>query len=302
MKMRSDMYFPVDIEKVIQGLSLSSPECTPAFLSKDFTAYTLEALSVLKVTEEMKREMSITVEHDRRRADGRRNAEFDVLVQFKESMIDVEIQRRRKGDEIDRSTFYMARMATELKKGLERIPHRRLISVWICEFNPFEHLGMDLPYYAFESRYIKTEGIEGTEKAFPMGNGVRYVFINGAFDWEGLERRRALTAEERTLKTYVMDMRQVSVDNIVNEITRKTLADCKEEGSMSYDKIYEELYERHKDFYDNVAAKSKAEGLSEGVAQEKTAMVKSLFSQGVSLDVISSASGLTKEDILSICK
>ena len=314
MEKRPNKYFPVDIATTIKELSLSSPECTPAFLNKDFTAYTLEALSVLKVTPGMKKEMKVTVEDNRRRADGRRNAEFDVLVEFKDSMIDVEIQKRRRGDEIFRSAFYMGRLVTDLKKGTKLIPYRRLISLWICDFNPFEEEGLDLPYYVFQSAYRKRGNIYGYDGVFYLDNGIEYIFINGAFDWSKVEKERPLSEEEKALRTYVMDMMQVSADNIINDVAREALVECKEEGRMSYEKVRENLYYNYKDFYDDVAKeyeeKGKAEGISEGIskgiaegkAQEKRATIKAMLSERIDIDIISKISGLSKGDILAIGK
>ena len=290
--------YPLPIDEAIQGFTLFSPAMTSIFLDKRYTAYTLEALSVMEVDDGMLEEMEVRIEDNRRRGDGKRGAVFDALVSFPSHLIDIEIQKLREGDEIPRSTFYMGKLATELERGVRHIPKRRLISLWICDFNPFSHMGKDLPYYVFESVYKRTEGIEGEDDAFDFGNGVRYIFINGAFDWGELEKRRELTAAEKALKTYVVDMRQVSADNIVNEIAREAFCGSKERGSMVYSKMQSYLYHEYKDFYDNVAKEYEEKGKE----QERIAMVKSLFSQGIALDVISKASGLTEKEIFSVCK
>ena len=159
--------FDIDIKEKIRNLTLFSPELVDAYRNKEFTAYTLEALSVIELDDKMFKDMRIDVEEWRGKLDDRRGSRFDVLISFPSHRINIEIQKLRNNDEINRATFYMGKIATDIRKGLKRIPFARLISIWICDFNPFKNKGIDLPYYCFESCYKPIDGIIGIEETFP---------------------------------------------------------------------------------------------------------------------------------------
>ena len=297
-----------NIRDIIRGLTLFSDELTGVFKRKEYTIYTLKALSVLEdIPEEMEKEMRIDVQEWTEKPVGSRGARLDALVTFRRQRISIEIQRAERGDEIPRATFYASRIASDLEEGLRRIPESRTISLWICGFDPFP--GEGLPYYVFTSRYKTRDGIRGTEDGFEMGNGVEYIFVNGAYDWEMAGAESPLTGAEQMLRDYVSDMRQSDPEAMVSDIARDVLSVYKEGGAM-YDKIEEAFKERFADDYKKAEEIGKKEGISIGreggisigEKQGKVEMVKAMLSEGSDLDFISKVSGLSKEEILTFCK
>ena len=309
----------IDIRKIIKGFTLFSPELTGVFREKEYTIYTLKALSILpEITEEMEREMRIDVEESRNTPDKKRGTKMDVLVHFPKKKINIEIQKLRNGDEFNRALFYASQLATEIRKGVKKIPSRTIISVWICDFNPAKHLGLDLPYYIFESQYRREEGIEGVDGIFPMGNGTRYVFVNGRYDWERLERRRPLTEKEKRLRTYVSDMKKTDPEDIECPITRDVLYSYKE-GDM-YNKVEINFRRQYKDIIDGIKAQEREQSFSEGEARgisrgislgrkegfnlgrnegaalEKIATAKAMLKRNFDISTISEITGLDKNE------
>ena len=281
----------IDIRKEIAGFTLFSNELTGVFNDKEYTLYTLKALSILDtITAEMAEEMRIDVEELRKRPGGKRGARFDVLVSFPSHRIDIEIQRASRADDIPRSMFYLGKLSTDIDEGTDYIPEMMYISAWICDFDMFPE--RSLPCYAFGMAYERVEGIEGTDDAFSLDGGMRLVFVNARYDWEGLKERRPLTGKEERMRDYVMDMKQSRVDNIRNSITRRVLSAYKEEGGYMYDKLAEDLERRHKDVFDMVEAKGETKG--------KMDVAKAMISAGLDIDMVSKLSGLSKQDILSI--
>ena len=281
----------IDIKKEIASFTLFSNELTGVFSDKEYTLYTLKALSILEtITDEMAEEMRIDVEELRKRPGGKRGARFDVLVSFPSHRIDIEIQRASRIDDIPRSMFYLGKLSTDIDEGTDYIPEMTYISAWICDFDMFPE--RNLPCYAFALAYERVDGIEGTDDTFRLDGGMRLLFINARYDWEGLRERRALTEKEERMRDYAMDMQQSQVDNIRNSITRRILSAYKEEGGYMYDKIAEDLARRHKDVFDMFEAK--------GVAEGRNDMIKAMLSAGLDVDMVSRLSGLSKQEILSM--
>ena len=102
----------------------------------------------------------------------------------------------------------MSRIATDIREGLKIIPNQRLVSIWICDFDSLKGIIEETDYcYDFKLSLCNSN------KTFYLEN-LRYIYINGAFDWEKLEKIRHLTKEEKNIRDYSRDMRQSSPENI----------------------------------------------------------------------------------------
>ena len=276
-----------DINEQIRGMNLFSSSMTYAFEDKDFTIHTLEALLGMEITEEMKEEMNVIAERSKKNPDGTRGARFDVLVSFPSKRINIEIQRAQRGDEIQRSRFNMAIMATDINEGINYIPNMTLISLWICDFNPMEDMvKKPLSHYIFKPSLINSEENICLEDE-------QYIFINGAYDWS---KKESLDDKETQIKNYLFDMRQTEPEMIIDSRTKRAVVKCKTRGTEMYDKIAEELKEKWKDVGEQYIAIGRAEGRTE----EKTDMVKSMLINGLDIKLVSSISKMPESEILKI--
>ena len=61
--------------------------------------------------------MRIDVEEWMKKPAGKRGARLDALISFKSHRINIEIQRLKRGDEIQRASFYMAKNISEVDEG-----------------------------------------------------------------------------------------------------------------------------------------------------------------------------------------
>ena len=243
--------------------------------------------------------MRIDVEEWMKKPAGKRGARLDALISFKSHRINIEIQRLKRGDEIQRASFYMAKNISEVDEGERLIPMRRHISLWICAFDPFPERA--LPYYIFSTCYRMHDRIRGIDDRFEIGDGVEYVSINGSCFWDDGPH----TQEEEALRDFVADMGKSDPDAIVSESARRVLSEYKEGGRM-YDKIELAFKERFKDDYKRAEQEGRESGLKEGekigFKKSRDTLVSAMLGKGMSYDLISEISGLTKEQIMAIEK
>ena len=279
------------IPEMIEGYSLFSNKMVCAFEDKDLMAYTLKALSVLDVTEEMKNEMEISTEFWRKDKKSR-GSKMDVIVKFPSKKIHIEIQRVRNKDEIHRAAFYMGKLLTNIPEGDKLVEPYDLTSVWICDFDPIDGDIPSLPYYHYDSTYKRHDGIYGCDGRYELGNGINYIFINCRFDWEKLDN---ISEQDLMLKEFMHDMKQSDVNNILHEEVSKVLSRYKQGGDM-YDKYLLELREMHLESFDRFEEKTREEGREEGIYE----VAKNLLAQNVDISIIESTTHLSREQILSL--
>lgn len=172
-------------------------------MDKDFTWYTLKALSIIYLDDLMRKEMRVSAENTIRPRAGKRGVRLDVLITIPKNRIHIEIQKVRKPDVIARSRLYRGVLSSMIPKGIDEVPLYNIISVWICDFNLLKDKSVDLPYCVFEMKYTKVDGIIGVDESFPLGDGERLIVINGKYDWKKI--KRPLTEKEKALKEYVED-------------------------------------------------------------------------------------------------
>ena len=287
MRIDNKSIFYDSIKDTIRCLTLFSKELRGAFRDKEYVLHTLKALSVLEVTKEMEDDMRIDVEEWMENPAGKRGASRDALITFKKHGINVEIQRVDECDGFQREMSYMEESDPEIDDGLGLMSSTRYISLWICAFDPFPEKG--LPYYIFSYKYKRHEGIRGTEDEFDMFEGSEFIFVNGSYIWND----SPLTEEEEALRDFVMDIKKPDPNAILNESARRVLSEYKEGGAM-YDKI--EL--AFKECYESDYERAKQEGREE----ESRKLVSAMLENGMSYDLVSKISGLTKEQIMAIEK
>ena len=141
------------------------------------------------------------------------------------------------------------------------------------------------------------EKIRGIDDRFEIGDGVEYVSINGSYVWDDGPH----TEEEEALRDFVADMGKSDPDAIVSESARRVLSEYKEGGRM-YDKIELAFKERFKDDYKRAEIEGEKRGLEKGREKESRKFVSAMLGKGMSYDLISEISGLTKEQIMAIGK
>lgn len=283
---------PATIKEMIDSFTLFSPEMNCVFNDREFTLYSLKTLLILdEITDDMINEMRIDVGESIKLPDKKRDSRFDVLISFPKHRINIEIQRIRNKDEIYRATFYLGRLATSIDEGVDIIEHMNYISAWICDFDPFPEKG--LPYYQFSSTYHKKEGIRGIDEPFELNNGIKYIFINGRYNWNC----NALTKKEQALRDYILDMREVLSDNIRNKALKEAFSFYKEGGKM-YDKWAIDFRDRYKEFFDNVEKETYNEAYKEALQATARNMMNSDFSDSD----IARLTSLPIEDIANIRK
>lgn len=77
-----DLDWPFNIKDEIRDMTLFHKELTVAFRDEDLVFHTLEALSVIELTETMKKEMEIEVEEWIKTPLDKRGARMDILIRF----------------------------------------------------------------------------------------------------------------------------------------------------------------------------------------------------------------------------
>ena len=109
--------------------------------------------------------------------------------------------------------------------------------------------------------------IRGIDDRFEIGDGVEYVFINGSYVWDDGPH----TQEEKALRDFVADMGKSDPDAIVSESARRVLSEYKEGEKIGFEK-------------------------------SRDTLVSAMLGNGMSYDLVSKISGLTKEQIMAIGK
>ena len=274
----------------VSNMTLFSDAMTVAYRDKTYTAYSLESLLGMKVSDSMKDEMVVHAENWLKRLENR-DACLDVVIEFPSERIHIEIQQLKRKDGIPRSMFYLGMLLSDIRKGKKRIDPYHVISIWICDYNPISG-AEELPFYTFENTYRKRENMVGIDSPFELDDGVTMIFVNASYDWEPLKRMRELTREEKALMEYLKDMKRSDVSEIVHKEAFDVLSLYKEGGPM-YGEVHEEFMEYHKEEAEKLLAKGKAEGID----AEKLATARRMLASNFDIDTISAMTMLTKEEI-----
>ncbi len=285
----------------VSNMTLFSDAMTVAYRDKTYTAYSLESLLGMKVSDSMKDEMVVHAENWLKRLENR-DACLDVVIEFPSEKIHIEIQQLKRKDGIPRSMFYLSMLLSDIRKGKKQIDPYHVISIWICDYNPIPG-SEELPFYTFENTYRKRENMVGIDSPFELDDGVTMIFVNASYDWEPLKRMRELTREEKALMEYLKDMKRSDVSEIVHKEAFDVLSLYKEGGPM-YGEVHEEFMEYHKEEAEKLLAKGKAEGIAEGekkgLQKEKLATARRMLASNFDIDTISAMTMLTKEEILDL--
>ena len=285
----------------VSNMTLFSDAMTVAYRDKTYTAYSLESLLGMKVSDSMKDEMVVHAENWLKRLENR-DACLDVVIEFPSEKIHIEIQQLKRKDGIPRSMFYLGMLLSDIRKGKKQIDPYHVISIWICDYNPIPG-SEELPFYTFENTYRKRENMVGIDSPFELDDGITMIFVNASYDWEPLKRMRELTREEKALMEYLKDMKRSDVSEIVHKEAFDVLSLYKEGGPM-YGEVHEEFMEYHKEEAEKLLAKGKAEGIAEGekkgLQKEKLATARRMLASNFDIDTISAMTMLTKEEILDL--
>ena len=196
----------------VSNMTLFSDAMTVAYRDKTYTAYSLESLLGMKVSDSMKDEMVVHAENWLKRLENR-DACLDVVIEFPSERIHIEIQQLKRKDGIPRSMFYLGMLLSDIRKGKKQIDPYHVISIWICDYNPIPN-AEELPFYTFENTYRKRENMVGIDSPFELDDGITMIFVNASYDWERLKRTRKLTREEVALMEYIKDMKRSDVSEI----------------------------------------------------------------------------------------
>ena len=285
----------------VSNMTLFSDAMTVAYRDKTYTAYSLESILGMKVSDTMKDEMVVHAENWLKRMKSR-DACLDVVIEFPTERIHIEIQQLKKKDGIARSMFYLGMLLSDIRKGQRLIDPYHVISIWICDYNPIPG-SEELPFYTFENTYKKRDNMVCAREPFELDDGITMIFVNAGYDWEKLKGERDLTHEERALMEYLKDMKKSDLSDIVHKEAFDVLSLYKEGGPM-YGEVHEEFMEYHKEEAEMLLAKGRAEGRAEGekkgLQKEKLATAKRMLEMNLDLNIISKATNLDVKTIESL--
>ena len=188
-----------------------------------------------------------------------------------------------------------------IQKGIDEVPLYNIISVWICDFNLLKDKSVDLPYYVFEMKYSKADGIIGVDESFPLGDGERLIVINGKYDWKKI--KRPLTEKEKALKEYVEDMKQSNPQKIRHKQASDVLSSYKEGGTM-YNNLVDDYLKKYSKEFKAVREEVLQEGIEQGVQQGSMnaaiSIARSMLMDGFPIEAIEKYTKLDRETLLSL--
>ena len=207
---------------------------------------------------------------------------MDVYFDDGDTVYDIELQRSNSRELAQRSRMYSALMdASSMKRGEAYGGMRDGYVIFICTFDPF---GRGLKRYAFGT---VCEGAGG----LPLEDGRHIIFLNT----RGTEGEESPDMDE--LFSYINGGAGSIGAEGCGELVRLVdgyvrLYNTDGSWRKEYMKLEFMLRDRYRD--------GEQAGISQGVAEEKRRMVKSLKQQKVPLEVIAKASSLSVEEVQRI--
>lgn len=212
----------------IDELDLFDVPMVGVFKNKDYAAYTLRTLAGIDVKnlDDMSVRVEDFLENTKK---GKRNMRMDARIDIKgQSRSNIEIQRLRKGDELQRVLNYTGGLLTDYPRGLKSIPKTGNIVIFICNFDPFENTpyeGQTRMRYTLKSDDDEEKFNTLTGKPYPF-DGLTIILYNGKQDWD---KNPPKSEEEERIRVYLEDMKKADPNDMVSEIAKKASKEYKED-------------------------------------------------------------------------
>lgn len=230
---------------------------------------------------------------------------FDVLLEGKDSYIDVEMQVRKLLNFPLRSRMYHSQMDAKYVKAGDYQNMKKSIVIFICLEDYF---GMRLPRYTFASMCLECSELILEDKRFT-------IFLNPDSDTEDsqlyfflmfLKKRIAKDAFTKTIEKAVATVKKDEsarldymnldeyLDALVDEEKAKSLKEGIEAGKA------QGLQEGKAQGLQEGKAQGLQEGKAQGMQQSKIEIAKKMLSKGMSLDLVVEMTGLSEEEIKTL--
>ena len=251
----------------------------------DACRHLIEILLNIKIEKMiMHSEETVELEHD---AKGIR---LDVFVKDENRMFDVEVQLENTGDLAERTRYYQALMDLDTLKSGE--PYKKLRDshvIFICMKDIFKNMKKNLPVYTFENVCLEDNCIKLNDRA------VKHFFIAPAC---------AKMGKDEEVRNFFEFLVSNYAENKYTSELKEYVKAAKQNMQWRIQYMTWERMENYKynEGHEAGLAEGKKVGILEGSRQKAIEAARSLFINGVSVELIAKSLGMTKEEVLEITK
>ena len=322
MKEKKDK--PVLPKFTIAEMDLFDVPMVGVFKNKEYTAYTLSTLAGIEI--DNLDDMEITVEDFMANPEeGKRNMRMDARINLRGNIrADIEIQKFRNKDELERALYYLGGLLVDFSKGIENIPQTRSIVVFICDFDPFK----GTPYEGVTRMRYTLKSEDDSDRFNTIGGepypfeGVNVLIYNGKKVWSEENPR---SDEEEAVKVYLEDMQKADPRDMKSSVAANAVSEYKGDPKImdktkkwveeTFKERMEELNEAHrkemnaqKEEYENKLSTQQDEfkdklNTQKGEYEEKiNGMIRSLISRGMDDESISEIAKVSVERVAELRK
>ena len=315
---------PVLPKFTIAEMDLFDVPMVGVFKNKEYTAYTLSTLAGIEI--DNLDDMEITVEDFMANPEeGKRNMRMDARINLRGNIrADIEIQKFRNKDELERALYYLGGLLVDFSKGIENIPQTRSIVVFICDFDPFK----GTPYEGVTRMRYTLKSEDDSDRFNTIGGepypfeGVNVLIYNGKKVWSEENPR---SDEEEAVRVYLEDMQKADPRDMKSSVAANAVSEYKGDPKImdktkkwveeTFKERMEELNEDHrkkmnaqKEEYENKLSTQKDEyedklNLQKDAYEDKLNLQKDEYEEKIDAMISNLISiGMDDENISEIAK
>ena len=312
------------ILKSLEDLNMYDPPLMGIFeYNKTYTAYSLKVLAGIEVDD--MEDMFVKVENFLAPVKNGRSMRMDARINLRGNIrADIEIQKFRNKDELERALYYLGGLLVDFSKGIENIPQTKSIVVFICDFDSFKgtpYEGVTRMRYTLKSEDDSDRFNTSGGEPYPF-EGVNVLIYNGKKVWSEEPPR---SDEEEAVKVYLEDMQKADPREMKSSVAANAVSEYKGDPKImdktkkwveeTFKERMEELNEDHrkkmnaqKEEYENKLSTQKDEyedklNLQKDAYEDKLNLQKDEYEEKIDAMISNLISiGMDDENISEIAK
>ena len=271
-------YSDAEIQEIIDNIPIVDDILfTTVISNKEIAKSLLESILNVTVTKITR----IERESQRSEVSNLRGVRFDVYIEDDKTAYDIEIQTSNNSDLPKRTRFYQAKNDIHiLRKGEKHFSKlKKSYIIFICTFHPFEDSDTNECIYTFENICLTSN------KIIKLKDDAYRVFVNSECDLSKIKNNNLKAFIELIRDGFHTNTESPLTNKILNEIDRVK----RNEGWRT---DYMTQKERDLDMIHK--------GQQEGRQEERIQMVKGMLENSIDINIISSISKLSIQEIKEI--
>ena len=272
--MSNQKYSDAEIQEIIDNIPIVDDILFTTVISNEEIAKSLlEAILNVTITKITR----IERESQRSEVSNLRGVRFDVYIEDDKTAYDIEIQTSDNGDLPKRARFYQAKNDIHmLRKGEKHFSKlKKSYIIFICTFHPFENSDTNECIYTFENICLTSN------KVIKLKDDAYRVFVNSECDLSKIK--------DNNLKSFIELIRDGFHTNTESPLTNKILNEI---DMVKRNEGWRTDYMTQKERDLDMMHKGELEGKKE--------MVRGMLDNDIDINVISSISKLSIEEIKEI--